>query len=158
MMTITFRQICMVHEAQPLTRLSRATALRCLVASLLPLMLCSGCDRGRPPVYGEVTFDGKPVEDGTITFEPADGQGPATGGKIAAGRYEVTGDAAPLPGKKIVRIFAVRKTGRRVTDRLMGTVDEVEPYIPDIYNQRTTLVREVSKDGAQQIDFKLKSK
>ena len=55
----------------------------------------------------------------------------------------------------------MRKTGRKVQLPLAtsGTmVDEVERYIPDVYNKNTTLVCEVSKDGARQIDFNLKSK
>ena len=133
---------------------ARRIALPCFVAVLL--VVCVGCHRGPSPLGGEVTFDGKPVDEGTISFEPADGKGTATGGKIAAGKYELTGNAAPLPGKKIVRIFAVRKTGRVVTDRMTGTVDEVKPYIPDIYNSRSTLSCEVLSDGSHQIDFNLR--
>ena len=125
------------------------------------LMFLAGCGSGRFPVAGEVTFDGKPVEQGTISFEPADGKGPTTGGKILGGKYEFKGKAAPLPGKKAVRIFAARKTGRQVEvkrskPKLM--VDEIERYIPDSYNTKTTLSCEVADRGTNQIDFHLKSK
>jgi hypothetical protein len=120
-------------------------------------MVCSGCHHGQCPVSGEVTFGGKPVEDGTISFEPADGQGSTTGGKIMAGKYEITGDAAPWPGKKIVRIFGVQKTGRRVAGFGGVMADEVVPYIPDIYNARSTLTCELVAGGSSQIDFNLKS-
>jgi hypothetical protein len=122
--------------------------------------ICSGCSDGRLPIHGEVTFNGKPVDEGTISFEPADGNGPATGGQIVAGKYQLTGVAAPLPGKKIVRISAVRKTGRKVRGDSFSpagaTVDEVKRYIPDIYNARSTLSCEVADHGPKQIDFHLK--
>jgi hypothetical protein len=126
------------------------------------LVLLGGCGSDpRIPIGGNVTFDGQLVMDGSIVMEPADGQGQSTGGKILEGRYDLTGEAAPLPGKKSVRIIATRKTGRKVTPGLAsaGTmVDEIERYIPAIYNRQTTLVCEVSKDGTRQIDFNLKSK
>jgi len=125
------------------------------------LMLLAGCGSGRFPVTGEVTFDGKPVEEGTISFEPADGKGPTTGGKIVGGKYEFKGNAAPLPGKKTVRIFAARKTGRQVAVKYTTPkqmVDEIERYIPDIYNTKTTLSCEVADRGVNQINFHLKPK
>ena len=78
----------------------------------IALASLAGCNTGRFPVSGEVTFNGKPIPEGTISFEPADRQGPTTGGKIADGKYRLDGNSAPLPGKKTVRIFAARKTGR----------------------------------------------
>lgn len=132
-----------------------------LLAVLAVLATCPACSSGRIPIQGEVTFNGKAVEDGTISLEPADGQGSTTGGKITAGKYELTGAAAPLPGKKIVRIFAVRKTGRKIAAQFAppGTmIDDVEPYIPDIYNSGSTLTCEVSPEASKQIDFNLKSK
>jgi hypothetical protein len=132
----------------------------CLSATIVIAMLCPGCGSGRVPIQGEVTFDGKPVEAGTISLEPADGNGPATGGEIVAGKYQLTGVAAPLPGRKVVRISAVRKTGRKIRDGLSASgamLDEIECYLPDIYNARSTLSCEVADNGSKQIDFHLKS-
>ena len=132
--------------------------LPCLLAAITVAAICPGCSDGRLPIQGEVTIDGKPIEEGTISLEPADGKGPTTGGKIVAGKYQLSGGAAPLPGKKIVRIFGVRKTGRRVHDGFSGVmVDEIKPCTPDVYNARTTLSCEVAADGPKQIDFHLKS-
>ena len=132
----------------------------CLLAAIAAATLCPGCGHGRFPIQGEVTFDGKPVEEGTISLEPANGNGPTTGGKIVAGKYQLTGNAAPLPGKKIVRISAIRKTGRKVADNFKpagATVDDVEPYIPAIYNSRSTLSCEVAGQTGNRLDFHLKS-
>lgn len=137
-----------------------ACLLPCLLAAIAVAAICPGCDRGRFPIQGEVSFNGKPVEEGTISFEPADGKGPTTGGTIAAGKYQLAGDAAPVPGKKLVRISGVRKTGRKVCDGFSATgamVDEIERYVPDIYNTRSTLSCEIADNGSPQIDFHLKS-
>ena len=128
--------------------------------AILLLSLLTGCGSGRSPVAGEITFDGKPVQEGTIVFEPTDRQGPATGGKIVDGKYALTGKAAPLPGKKTVRISAVQKTGRKMESRFAtpkNMIDEVELYIPKIYNTNSTLTCEVSPDGSKTINFDLKT-
>src|SRR5262249_9400709 len=57
-------------------------------------LTASGCGSGKVPVSGSVLFAGKPVEEGMITFEPADGKGSTTGGPVADGNYELQGDAA----------------------------------------------------------------
>lgn len=127
----------------------------------LVLVVCAGCSDGRCPISGKVTFNSLPVQEGVISLEPADGKGPVVGGKIVAGAYAMTGRAAPLPGKKLVRISAARKTGRRIPagpPLPRGTMtDEIDRYIPDTYNTRSTLTCDVSPDGARQIDFDLKS-
>jgi len=157
-------------------RISRAkTQRRKDVLCFAPLRLCvksyhivvifalaflAGCGSDRCPVGGEVSFDGKPVEKGSIAFEPVDGQGPTSGGTIADGKYCLVGSAAPLPGKKTVRITGVRKTGRKIAAGLPsppGTmIDEIERYIPKIYNTNSTLTCDVSRDDSKTIDFNLK--
>lgn len=72
---------------------------------VLVVSLAAGCGDSSSTVTGEVTYDGQPVGDGMITFLPADGKGPPAGGRIANGRYSVTG--VP-PGPKIVQINAVK--------------------------------------------------
>ena len=82
-----------------------------LVAALLAF---SGCGDGKVVVRGVVNVDGQPIEEGSISLEPADGQGPTTGGMIKEGKYELTGNAAVSPGDKIVRIVGLRKTGKMI--------------------------------------------
>ncbi len=131
-----------------------------LMLLALATLLLTGCTSDRVPVEGTVTFDGQPVEKGTIAFEPADGKGPATGGQVIDGRYSLSGEASPTPGEKIVRISATRKTGRMVpavpepgTDQM---IEEIKPYIPANYNHQTTLRCTVTKDHARH-DFTLVS-
>ena len=136
----------------------------CLAAAGLGVMGFAGCGPGRleVPIHGEVTFNGVPVEQGTISIEPADGKGKATGGEIKGGRYRLAAAAGPLPGTKIVRITAIRKTGRKTEgDSLTPKgvmLDELEQFIPEIYNTRSTLTCEVGKDLPAQIDFHLESR
>ncbi len=132
------------------------------LSAVLVLAALAGCGgSGRPTIHGQVTFDGEPVEEGTISFEPADGIGPTTGGSIAGGKYQLSGEAAPVPGKKRVRISAGRRTGRSIPagepfpPDVM--VEEIERYIPNVYNTRSTLNCEVNAKGPNQFDFDLKS-
>ena len=133
-----------------------------MATSAAVLAVCAGvavpgCGRGGSPVSGEVSFDDAPVESGTISFVPADGKGPTFGGVIEAGRYAVV---APTPGAKVVRVSAVRPTGRKLPpDPLVGEtapVDEIAPYIPEQYNDRSTLTCDVVA-GPNSFDFHLKS-
>ena len=140
--------------------------IRCVyrvsIGAFLPILLvCGGCGNHQwRPVSGTATFDGKPIVRGSISFEPADGKGSTAGAGIEDGEYQV---ARVMPGKKIVRIVAVRKTGKRVQPPISGppgpsggaTIDEVEQYIPTTYNTQSTLTREVTAVGPNQIDFHL---
>lgn len=73
------------------------------VGSLLGLVIWAGCGKssGGVTVSGTVTFDGRPVEEGYVTFSPADGKGPARGGPIKDGKFTVTD---VMPGEKIVSV------------------------------------------------------
>ena len=109
------------------------------------LAVCLGCGGGHVAVEGTVSCDGQPIEDGTITFESADGLGGPLSAKIEAGRYKGVGDAATTPGEKIVRVRAMRKTGRKVAagpPAPPGTmVDQVEAYLPAIYASHQSPLR-----------------
>jgi len=145
--------------------------LRCCAMGLVVVWLgtCIGCDTGvgTAEVEGTVTFDDQPV-DGSIVLEPADGKGPSAGGKIEQGKYRLSGEGGVMPGKKTVRITAVRKTGRQTDASMPGAtgagptggatmVDEMEQYIPPIYNEKSTLTCEVVAGKTNQHDFELKS-
>jgi len=125
------------------------------------MIVCLGCGSGRVAVEGNVSFDDRPVEQGTIVFEPADGKGPSTGGQIVEGEYRLVGDGGAMPGKKIVRVTAVRKTGRKIPagspeppDKM---VDELDRYIPAAYNTGSTLTCEIEPGQTNRRDFELKS-
>ena len=140
----------------PLRRVSYSAAL------LLGSLLSAGCGDGKVGVRGTVTFDGKPVALGVISFEPADGRGPNTGGAITDGRFELSGPAAATPGRKVVRIRASRPTGRKIESgppAPPGTlVDELEAFIPAHYNAKSTLTTEIVAGKVNEVSFELSSK
>jgi len=105
------------------------------------VVLVSGCGDGRVRVHGTVLFEGKPLEEGFVSFEPADGVGPTTGGPVTDGRYDLTGEARATVGEKIVRIIGSRRTGRKIPagNPPGAMADEWVQCIPPEYNDRSTL-------------------
>lgn len=133
-----------------------------LVAVVMAVAIgfCLGCGGQGTTVEGNVTFDGQPVEKGSITLEPADGLGPAAGGTITSGKYRLDSMSGLVPGEKIVRISAVRSTGKKIEagpPEPPGTkVDEVQQFIPAKYNDQSTLKVQIA-GGHGKHNFDLKS-
>jgi hypothetical protein len=132
----------------------------CLVVALVALAGCGGETGPKTMrVWGDVSYDDKPVEDGTITFETGDGSAPAQG-QIKAGHYDVPAAAGPMPDKTyVVKINALAKTGKTVPN-VMGdgapTMDVMMETIPIEYNAKSNLKATISPDSSKnQFDFKL---
>ncbi len=126
--------------------------------AILAAVSANGCrDAGGPrgSVEGKVTFDGTPVERGTISFLPTAGTvGPATYATIENGCYAVTAEnRGPVPGKQRVQIEAFRDLGKKHRD---GD-PLLEQVIPQKYNTASTLVVEIVQ-GRNTHDFDLTSK
>ncbi|WP_417381023.1 hypothetical protein [Gimesia sp.] len=131
-------------------------ASKLLILLLLIFTGCQGGDEGPETftVTGEVSFSGKPVEEGQIVFLPTTGNTQRQAAIIKNGQYS----SECTPGKKNVEITAYR------FDESKQEPDPAEPgktvparvqYLPNKYNQKTTLVAEVAKQGENHIDFKL---
>jgi len=124
---------------------------------LLPtaLLLLAGCGGdGRIEIGGGVTFDGKPIDNGTISFVPVDGGGPTAGGLIQGGRYSLRVAA----GKKRVEIQGYKEVGRgRVIewDPSSPVVAKTAPFVPAQYNTASTLTYEVQGNTGK-ADFALR--
>jgi hypothetical protein len=135
--------------------------LRCALLSAL-LAFAVGCSDGKVIVRGVVNVDGQPIETGMISLEPADGQGPTTGGEIKSGKYELIGNAAAIPGEKIVRISGVRKTGKMMEagpPAPKGTlIAQMEQCVPSQYNDQSKLRVSVTSGKANTHNFELESK
>ena len=150
-------------------RIASAAGLRFIGLSLALLVGCGGAESGPPraSVRGSVSFDGAPVEDGSIVFLPATGtKGPSSGGVIRNGAYEIKKENGPVPGKYRVEIRATRTAGTSTIKGVDGAtagpsgggeVVEVKMYIPAHYNTQSTLVADIGADDNLQ-DFPLKSK
>ena len=97
------------------------------LACVLALLLCGGCrDEGtRVPVSGTVTQDGQPVEEGRITFAPAEGtNGPAAGASIQKGRYRIPASEGPGTGDYVISVTPGEPPRKRLP---MGQQSEASP-------------------------------
>jgi hypothetical protein len=134
-------------------RISTIAFSLCLAA----LVGCGGVDDAPPTVAvtGEVTFDGSPLPSGEIIFRPADGNGRADAAAIKDGKYSLECTI----GDKAVTITALREVPGVVAQELeTGEVGgEVEQYIPETYNDRTTLTADVTESGDNTFNFPLEA-
>ena len=139
---------------------ARQTSFASLGLGLIAVGFCIGCGSGLATIEGNVTFDGQAIDQGVIVFEPTDGTGAVAGGNIQNGKYRLGPDSKLAPGSKIVRITAMRATGKKIKAGPPAPedamVDEVQQYIPSNYNDKSTLTaRIVAGDGTQ--NFELQS-
>jgi hypothetical protein len=138
----------------------KKTLTACLASTLVALGGCSGETGPKTMrVWGEVTYDGKPVNDGTIDFTSPDGSSPAQG-SIQEGRYDIPAPAGPVAGKTYkVSITALAKTGKTVRNLMPAGDDTMEEYtntIPPEYNSRSKLEASISDDSSKnEFGFKL---
>jgi hypothetical protein len=124
------------------------------------VLLISGCNPPLIEVQGEVQLDGTPVETGSISFEPANGQGSEFGAAILAGRYQALAPPSAGPGTHIVRIRASRPTGRQIPagppHPPSFMIDELKP-VSAAYNVKSTLTADLTQEGPNRVDFSLES-
>lgn len=123
-------------------------------------MFLAGCDKSTS-IQGRVTLNGKPVEEGTISFRPTDGKGPSAGGVIAYGEYSVPKASV---GTKVVILTAIDPakvtTSRAATEKLIQ--EARAKGIPQHIAVRADLIPPNAKGnnevveikaGAQTLDF-----
>ncbi len=132
---------------------------------LVPLILAlGGCGRTydgsqRYPLSGKVSYDGAPIDAGTISFLPVDGaELRVSGGEIVDGAYSVPEERGANAGKYRVEIHWAKKTGKKYFDNeLKLENDERKEALPPRFHAKSELTAEVS--GRQStFDFHLKSK
>ena len=121
-----------------------------IASGALLLAGVAGCGDSGPPTYpisGAVTFEGKPLPTGSMTFIPQASSARTTVAKIVDGQYatELT------EGAWTVNIQAVRETGPVIP--ALGEAPR-EQYIPAKYNRESTLTVSVPTDKAEH-DFDL---
>ncbi len=113
-------------------------------------LLAFGCGPSGPKtcdVRGSVTFDGKPIKDGSIVFVPTDPKLGAEGGGIKEGRYQ----ARAKEGRNKVQITALDIGPNTV---YVEGNPIASNFIPERYNERTELEVEVESDNTE-FDFDL---
>ena len=111
-----------------------------------------GCGK-QGGVTGSVTYNGQPVEFGTISFTPVDGRGPVFGGKIENGKFTVE---PSYPGNKVVSVRGIRQqvlsqTREEAMKELKSGSANLPDYIPEDA-QGNGQEMEIS-EGGQTIDI-----
>jgi len=112
-------------------------------------------------VWGAVTLDGKPIDEGGIIFTPIDStQGGSVGGDIKAGKYDLPASQGPIAGGKYkVEILAMRPVGKPLENIIEPggpPLQASENYIPKRYNANSILTASISDNASKnEFDFKL---
>jgi hypothetical protein len=124
-----------------------------LVLGVLGLAGCGG--KGRVAVEGTVTYDGQPIQAGSIAFLAAEGQGVNTGGAIVDGKYAIAADVGPKMGKNKVEIRWAKPTGKTYQSETGATLSVTAEGLPAKYNDQSELTAQVER-GQNTINFDLK--
>ena len=130
------------------------TIIPLLVCMVLALLLVSGCGDGKTKVQGKVTYDGKPVERGSVAFVGEKGQGTVFGEQFTGGRYAVR-----LPkGEFLVKIngFETVQLDTPIPGGagLLPRTETTKSIIPGKYNMFSQMIVEI--DGSKKVfDFDL---
>ncbi|MFM8273084.1 MAG: hypothetical protein ACKODX_12225 [Gemmata sp.] len=82
-----------------------------LAACVLVLLslIAAGCgDKfgGRVAVSGTVKLAGKPLKDGSVSFEPLDGQASRASAAVTGGAFDIPQANGLQPGKYLIRVSA----------------------------------------------------
>ena len=123
---------------------------------------CSDKAAGRLEVTGKVKFGGQQLKEGTVSFEPLDGQGTRATAVITAGEYTIPKTSGLLPGKYLIRISAgdgttpVNPVNADEPPSPTGSTNIIsKDLIPADWNVNSKQERTLSKDGPKRLDFEI---
>ncbi|MDR1289885.1 MAG: hypothetical protein LBK06_01640 [Planctomycetaceae bacterium] len=128
-----------------------------IVLSVCFLLTISGCGGnknpdGRVDVTGTISLNGKLMDEiaGVVVFDSVNGEPTNSGSApILKGRFHMTGNAAPKPGKFIVRITGLdyydKRTNARRTAETTGSDEMIMQVIPNEFNVNSNIEFEVVK-------------
>lgn len=135
--------------------------LRALCALCLVFVGCSRREytgHERYPLSGKVTYDGQPIDWGSISFLPLDAEHRVSGGMITDGIYSVPEEKGANAGKHRVEIRWRKLTGKQLRDPDSGEMyAERKEGLPASFYADSDLTAEVSAEQTT-FDFELKSK
>jgi hypothetical protein len=130
-----------------------------IVVAQSPLVGCSAKPyEGKPriPLTGKVTYDGKPIDGGTISFIPTDESNRVSGGPLIQGAYSVPEAKGANSGSYRVEVRWPQPTGKKYKDPdTLETYSEQKESMPKKYNTQSELTADVS-ETKNQFDFDLK--
>ncbi len=138
--------------------MNRLASFRAALVGVIALAALGGCSDplARQEITGEVTLKGQPVEDGVIQFAPLDGQPTGDGAQIVKGKYRIPKAKGLSPGKYRVAIYAGNGTtgeGDASPDSPNAGRAVARERVPPEFNEKSTLIKEVTKDGPNKFDF-----
>lgn len=117
-------------------------------------LFVAGCGSDKPKTYmisGTVKVAGEPIETGSITLKPADGQGMDFGGAIKDGAFEFECSE----GEKVVQARGSKVVGEIVSDPLYP--DRKSPKLEDIdakvFMEEVKITVEKKKNQTFDIEF-----
>jgi hypothetical protein len=119
---------------------------------------CGGSKYPTAPVSGTVTMDGKPLANGSLTYQPEGGGMASHGRTDESGRYTLKSIRDDFDGAVVAKHrVIIRTVGKSSTDTSSDRADPtaVDP-IPKKYNDATELTMEVPAEGRDDADFDLK--
>ncbi len=127
------------------------------LAILTLVLLLGGCESELPraKIKGTVTFDGKPLEEGTVQFISTENKTPSSAAPVKDGTYE----ADVYQGKMRVQVSALQTVGKRKRYETPDSpmIDVKKERIPERYNAKSELTRDIGP-GENVANFDLKSK
>jgi hypothetical protein len=148
------------------SRFVRLVALLGLAAVFAGFLGCGGTsdDLPRQAVSGTVTFDGQPLAEGRIQFEPASAEArtPA-GGEIKDGQYSIPRHQGPTPGDYRIMITssaartppADKSPGAEPPKGVTKKQAPAVELIPKEYNSQTKLTAKVEAGKSNSFEFPL---
>jgi hypothetical protein len=130
---------------------------------LMGVAVQGGCSKSQSSeVFGKVTLNGKPLDDGDISFHPdKDTQGAQSSTPIKNGEYELSGEWGLVEGTYQVRINAYRPPTDKSNDLAGGFLDKPpetpgipskEQFLPKKFNTESTLEKLVVAPGQSRIE------
>jgi len=153
------------NQCPPRRPRSPAWGLAAVVAGCGGALVLSACgparvdDLPREAVSGKVTLDGKPLERGTISFQPASASPTSGMVSIVGGSYSMPKAYGLVPGSYKVSISSSEGSGpsEKLGDVPGKTPPPPKELIPARYNSDTTLTAEVKPGKSNSFDFDLTS-
>jgi len=126
------------------------------------MIFATGCGQGgasgRQAISGTVTFQGKPLEQGTIQIISMDpGKQAISGGMIKGGKFSIAADKGLAPGKYRVRISSPEE-GSGAAPAMPGDPAPVakERIPPEYSGPESKLEIEVTKGGKNEFKLEIK--
>lgn len=142
----------------PFIRSFRALATLSTAFVAVSVAGCGGVEGpAREPISGVVTLDGKPLDQGLITFIPESGGDLIVSGLVVDGAFDLPRHEGPGLGAHRVEVRARKETGKVLKNREdpENPIKEQVEAVPVRYNQRSELRAEVLEGADNRFTYEL---